>query len=53
MLDVYCVCSATDVLQWSSGEAEIDLREVISLVTRRFSKFCFSSFQNDFAWKML
>lgn len=48
MLDVYHVCSATDVLQWSSGEAEIDLREVISLVTMRFS-----SFQNDSAWKML
>lgn len=49
MFDVYRVCSATDVLPWSSGEAEIDLREVISLVNRRFSKFSFSSFQNDFA----
>lgn len=50
MLDVHRVCSAADVLPWSSGEAEIDLREVIDLVTRwRFSKFSFFSFQNDFA----
>lgn len=39
------VYRATDVLPWSSEEAEIELGEVISLVTSHFPKCSFPVFK--------